>query len=453
MINRRRFIQTLLAAAAAPAHGAMTRSGRGFGKLVADRSRILDLPAGFEYRIIARMGEEMSDGLLVPAEADGMAAFAGRDGRINLVCNHENHPSQQQRGPFGPDSERLQRIDAGCVYDNGDGETPGAGGTTTLIYDPLTRSKERQFLSLAGTEFNCSGGATPWGSWLSCEEAFSDPGSSFGLTTSVHREQRHGYVFEVPASGTACVKPLPLTDMGRFEHEAATVDPASGVVYLSEDRHRGLLYRFLPTVPGELHRGGRLQALAIVGQDQFDTRNWDSDAAMPQMKWLETRWIDLQDIDSDDNDLRLRGYADGAARFARGEGLCFAEGSIFMTCTIGGPDRLGQVFEYRISPAEGGDGESADPGRLRLLAESTRSGILRNADNICMSPWGDLIICEDTAGYCGLVGLRPDGQQYYFANNPYTDSELAGICFAPDGKTMFLNIQEQGLTLAINGPW
>ena len=79
--------------------------------------------------------------------------------------------------------------------------------------------------------------------------------------------------------------------------------------------------------------------------------------------------------------------------------------------------------------------------------------MLRNADNICMSPWGDLIICEDTAGYCGLVGLRPDGQQYYFANNVYTDSELAGICFAPDGKTMFLNIQEQGLTLAINGPW
>jgi len=446
-------MQTLVAAAAAPAHGAMTRSGRRFGKLVADSSRIMDFPAGFEYRVIARMGEEMSDGLLVPAEADGMAAFTGRDGRINLVCNHENHPSQQQRGPFGPETERLQRIDAACVYDNGEGETPGSGGTTTLIYDPRTRSKERQFLSLAGTELNCAGGATPWGSWLSCEETFSDPGSSFGLMMSVHREQRHGYVFEVPAAGTACTKPMPLTDMGRFEHEAAAVDPASGVVYLSEDRYRSLLYRFLPSVPGELHRGGRLQALAIDGQDQFDTRNWESAAGMPHMKWLESHWIDLRDVDSDDNDLRLRGYADGAARFARGEGLCFAEGSVFMTCTIGGPDRLGQVFEYRLSPAEGSDGESADPGRLRLLAESTRSGILRNADNICMSPWGDLIICEDTAGHCRLIGLRPDGQQYYLANNAYTDSELAGICFAPDGKTMFVNIQEQGLTLAINGPW
>jgi hypothetical protein len=322
-----------------------------------------------------------------------------------------------------------------------------------LVYDPLTRRKESQFLSLAGTELNCAGGATPWGSWLSCEEAFSDPGSSYGLTMSVHREQRHGYVFEVPASGTGCVSPQPLKDMGRFEHEAAAVDPASGVVYLSEDRHRSLLYRFLPDVPGKLHRGGRLQALAIVGQEQFDTRNWDSDARMRQMQWLETRWIDLQNADSDKNDLRLRGYKDGAARFARGEGLCFAEGSVFMTCTIGGPERLGQVFEYRISPAEGSDGESADPGRLRLLAESTRRGILRNADNICMSPWGDLIICEDTAGHCGLIGIRPDGMQYYLADNAYTDSELAGICFAPDGKTMFVNIQGQGLTLAINGPW
>jgi hypothetical protein len=453
MINRRRFIQTLAAAAAAPAHRAVARSGHGFGKLVADRARIIDLPAGFEYRVIARMGEEMSDGLLVPAEADGMAAFVGRNGRINLVCNHENHPSQQRRGPFGPGIERMEHIDAGCVYDKGKGKTPGTGGTTTLVYDPLTRRKENQFLSLAGTELNCAGGATPWGSWLSCEEAFSDPGSSYGLTMSVHREQRHGYVFEVPASGTGCVKPQPLKDMGRFEHEAAAVDPASGVVYLSEDRHRSLLYRFLPDVPGELHRGGRLQALAVVGQEQFDTRNWDSDARMQQMQWLETRWIDLQDVDSDENDLRLRGHKDGAARFARGEGLCLAEGSVFMTCTIGGPERLGQVFEYRISPAEGSDGESAEPGRLRLLAESTRSGILRNADNICMSPWGDLIICEDTAGHCGLVGIRPDGTQYYLADNAYTDSELAGICFAPDGKTMFVNIQVQGLTLAINGPW
>lgn len=395
----------------------------------------------------------MSDGLLVPAQADGMAAFAGSDGRINLVCNHENPPSKQHNGPFGPDLKRLDQIDAALLYDDGGGVTPGPGGTTTIIYNPLSRASEQQFMSLAGTELNCAGGPTPWGSWLSCEEAFSDVGRTLELGNTVHRKQRHGYVFEVPANTTSPVKATPIKDMGRFEHEAAAVDPASGVVYLTEDRHRSLLYRFVPTVPGKLQRGGRLQALAITGHDGFDTRNWDDNTRMRLRTWMDVRWIDLQDVDGDQNDLRLRGYADGAARFARGEGLCFAEGSIFITCTIGGPERLGQVFEYRVSPAEGSIQEAGKPGQLRLLAEAHRDSILRNADNITMSPWGDLIICEDTADHCGLIGIKPNGTHYHLADNSYNHSELAGICFAPDGKTMFVNIQETGLTLAINGPW
>ena len=70
-----------------------------------------------------------------------------------------------------------------------------------------------------------------------------------------------------------------------------------------------------------------------------------------------------------------------------------------------------------------------------------------------MSPWGDLIVCEDTEGQCSLVGLKPDGSQYMLANNAYAHSELAGACFSPDGATLFLNIQKRGLTLAVKGPW
>ena len=54
---------------------------------------------------------------------------------------------------------------------------------------------------------------------------------------------------------------------------------------------------------------------------------------------------------------------------------------------------------------------------------------------------------------CGIVGLRSDGSQYLLANNAYSDSELAGVCFSPDGKTMFVNIQYPGTTVAISGPW
>ena len=70
-----------------------------------------------------------------------------------------------------------------------------------------------------------------------------------------------------------------------------------------------------------------------------------------------------------------------------------------------------------------------------------------------MAPWGDLIVCEDTSGHCGLVGIRPDGSQYALADNPHLSSELAGVCFSPDGEILFVNIQKPGLTLAITGPW
>ena len=70
-----------------------------------------------------------------------------------------------------------------------------------------------------------------------------------------------------------------------------------------------------------------------------------------------------------------------------------------------------------------------------------------------MAPWGDLIVCEDTSNHCGLVGIRPDGSQYAIADNAWSNSELAGVCFSPDGRTMFVNIQYPGMTLAITGPW
>ena len=425
---------------------------RGSG-LVADPREILDLAEGLEYHVISTFGERMSDGLRVPGMHDGMAAFPGPQGRVLIVRNHELSYKLLPDSAFGKLYPHVPTRHRSKLYDRGRKKTPGVGGTTTTLYNPTTREVEKQFLSLAGTEMNCAGGPTPWGSWLSCEECFESAGEQNLHDIRFYREKNHGYVFEVPSTATGLVDPVPLKDMGRFEHEACAVHHATGIIYMTEDRHHSLFYRFIPNKPGKLADGGRLQALAIAGHRSFATHNWDGKPGLPLQQAVETRWIDLDDVDPIENDLRLRGAAQGAAMFARGEGLCAAGDHFAFTCTIGGPARLGQVFTYMPSPYEGTEREKEAPGKLELLAEARRDSLLRNCDNMTQAPWGDLVICEDTGGCCGVVGVRPDGSQYSIAFNAYTDSELAGVSFSPDGRTMFLNIQYPGMTVAITGDW
>jgi secreted PhoX family phosphatase len=455
MFDRRHFLQCIAAAAATPS---ILRSGSALAAptgLVADRRQVLDLAAGLEYTVVSRFGDPMSDGFRVPGAHDGMAAFDGGDGRIRLVCNHELKPELRDSSAFATGYGELPVGVRERFYDAGEGVTPGPGGTTTTIFNPATGETERQFLSLAGTETNCAGGPTPWGSWLSCEECFEDPGGHRIFWRKFVREQRHGYVFEVPAAADGLVAPVPIRAMGRFEHEACAVDPRTGIVYMTEDRHHSLFYRYIPDVPGELAAGGRLQALAVVGEASLPTHNWNSKYSVPLRRPLDTRWIDLDDVDPVKNDLRLRGARQGAAMFARGEGLCLAGDRLAFTCTIGGPARRGQVFTYVPSRDEGGEAETRHPGQLELIAEAGDGSLLTNADNLTMAPWGDLIVCEDTLDgtSSSVIGIRPDGSQYLVADNAWSDSELAGVCFSPDGNILFLNIQYPGMTVAITGDW
>jgi hypothetical protein len=319
------------------------------------------------------------------------------------------------------------------------------GGTTTVVYDTRTQTVERQYLSLTGTIRNCAGGPTPWNSWISCEETVER--ASEMLTVD------HGYNFEVPAAAEmGTVEPVPLVHMGRFNHEAVAVDPASGIVYQTEDRHDGLIYRYIPDVPGDLAQGGRLQALVLQGRSSLDTRNWEQQTVQPGVPMAVT-WIDLEDIQAPEDDLRLRGFDAGAARFARGEGMWYGESAVFFACTNGGRAKKGQIWRYVPSADEGTRAEANAPGTLELFVEPNDGAIIDNADNLTVAPWGDLIVCEDGSGDQFLVGVTPAGDIYKFARNAMNDSELAGATFAPDGSTLFVNIQHAGLTLAITGPW
>ena len=459
MLDRRRFIKSIIAAAATPpllSGAALAGSGAtSTHKLRRDPDGILDLANGLEYRVVSRHGTPMSDGLVVPGAHDGMATFQGRGGRIIIICNHELDGNYLPYSAFGKDYPTIPEDMQARVYDLGGGVTPGLGGTTTTIWNPATRKTERQFLSLAGTEINCAGGPTPWGTWLSCEESFATAGETLTFRGKFVRERDHGYVFEVPASATGLVEPRPIKAMGRFEHEACAVDPRTGIVYMTEDQHHSLFYRFIPDVPGKLHEGGRLQALAVAGDSALPTHNWTADHEVPLRSPLDVHWIDLDNVDRADDDLREHGAEHGAAMFARGEGLCWAGDRAAFTCTIGGPARRGQVFTYTPGPDESGDGVSAGPGKLELIAEADEESLLTNADNLTMAPWGDLIVCEDTLddSSSSIVGIRPDGSQYMIADNAYSDSEVAGVCFSPDGQTMFINIQYPGMTVAITGDW
>ncbi len=442
----------LTIAAASPAHSFAQEeipAGAGFGPLKADPNEVIDLPAGFSYTVVSERGQEMDDGLLVPGLQDGMAAFPGENGQIILVCNHETAPYQVAESALGLRAERFERVSKNTFYDKGLGKSPALGGTTTIHYDPVSRRRTHMHMSLMGTEINCAGGPTPWGSWLTCEECFYDAGTSFERGYVVHRESKHGYIFEVPANAMEVVDPVPLKHMGRFEHEAAAINPATGVVYLTEDRHQSLLYRFLPNVPGRLREGGRLQALGIKGESGFDTRNWIDPKGMAADQTYEATWIDLEEPDVPTNDLRLRGAEKGATIFARGEGICYADGEIIMAATIGGPERLGQLFAYTPSAAEGTDAEEDVPGKFRLLAESTSESVLRHADNITQSPWGDLIACEDTRTSSKLLNhldIRVPKTSYHDHNERSKTPQLIAKMLAGQNIALITDAGSPGIS-------
>ncbi|AWW32031.1 phosphatase [Echinicola strongylocentroti] len=422
----------------------------GYGALQPDPEGILNLPKGFSYKIISKAGQPMSDGLLVPGSPDGMGTFSGENGRVLIVRNHEISPDDLEKGAFGKENELYSKVSTDLLYETGKGQLPGLGGTTTMVYDPKTGEVEDEFLSLAGTVRNCAGGVTPWNSWLTCEESTVTSGSYDGKL-----DLNHGYVFEVPALADRQLhKAIPIKEMGRFNHEAVAVDPKTSIVYLTEDRGDGLFYRFIPNEPGKLYRGGKLQALVVSGEKSRDTRNW-SDLEVPKFpknQSMAVSWIDLDDIDAPEDDLRHRGAEQGAACFARGEGIWFGDGELYFACTNGGEISAGQVFRYTPGANEGQANEAEAPGTLELFAEPNDKEILKSCDNVAIAPWGDLLLCEDDK-HPFVVGITPAGEYYKLAENVGFRTEFAGGVFSPDGSTYFVNIQGAGLTLAITGPW
>ncbi len=353
-----------------------------YGALGAPDANNIRLPAGFTSKRIATSGE-LVPGTLYPWHhvPDGAATFATGDGGWIYVCNSEA-PSALGGG-------------ASAIRFGADGEIESA------------------YRVLAGSNLNCAGGPTPWGTWLSCEE------------------HPNGYVWECDPTGI--LPGIPRPALGAYAHEAAAVDPVLGHVYLTEDEDDGCFYRFTPDTKEDLTFG------------VLEVARWDT--ATGAVTWHE--------VPEPTSGLRpARNQDHGGTRFDGGEGAWFDAVERTVYFTTKGDDRL---WAYHV-----------DAMLLEIFFNSraTPGSPLNGVDNVTVSPGREIFVCEDhSSDPHQLVMLAPGEPTVvspFLELVGHTGSELTGVCFNPAGDRMYVGSQRGtfnmppvgiGMTYEITGPF
>ena len=400
---------------------------------------LIKLPPGFRYTSLSWTGDPMSDGRPTPGGHDGGAVLYGGFDRVVYVRNHELNYSATA-------AHQSSFAGSDLTYDAGN----APGGTTNVEFDLRRGRHIRTTPSLSGTIRNCAGGPTPWNSWLTCEENLDFPGSG-----SATLQQTHGWVFEVPAIGKA--SPAPITGLGRFNHEAAAVDPLTGAVYLTEDTGTSGLYRYASRRYGRLQSGGKLQMLRVVGQPGLNTAT-----GLVPFQSLDVDWVDIanptrrDDVAGDGAGVFKQGFAQGGASFRRGEGIFYRHGRIYFACTSGGAAGKGQNLRARPLPQPpaahlriaggGGSRQSRQPRRQPARRDHPlRRRKPRRSIHARPHPRRQIFnFAQNNVVLNGEVnGITGD----------FRGSEWAGADWSPDGQWLFASIQTPGITFAITGPW
>jgi uncharacterized protein len=385
-----------------------------YGGLGTPDANGIRLPDGFRSRVIASSGLPVGEtGYTWHISPDGAATFPAPDGGWWYACNSE---------------------------------TVGNGGVGAIRFDSTGQILDA-YRILSGTNANCAGGPTPWGTWLSCEEFdFSGEVADLPLDPGALVA---GMVWE--CDPTRPGQGLPRPAMGRFSHEAAAVDPVSGRVLLTEDQGDSRLYAFHPDRPGDLSTGS-LHALVVDPSDPLaHTRGYGP---------FDVGWIPVPDPLAIGTSVRAQ--VPTAARFSRGEGMWIDSGVVYFSTT--GDERIWALTLGRDGAAD--RLECLYWGRDTSRWEQSAAGApLWDPDNITVSPAGDIYAAEDSGDLRISIITAPDATGdrtvtpfLQLDRSQHPGTELTGPCFSPDGNRLFFSSQRsgptgQGITFEVTGPF
>ncbi len=336
-------------------------------------------------------------GALRAADANGIALPNGFTSRV-IARSGQTVPGTSYRWHGAPDGGACFADGDGWVYVSNSEQILGTGGVSAVRFS-ATGQVTGAYRILSGSTRNCSGGATPWNTWLSCEET------------------SRGYVYETyPFGGTAAVR---RPAMGRFNHEAAAASPARQVIYLTEDESDGCFYRFTPTTWGNLS-AGTLDVARVSG----GAVTW---ARVPDPSGARS----------------TRNQVSGAARFNGGEGAYYRNGTCFFTTK--GDNR---VWAY-----------DENASTIAVAYDDNVSGApLSGVDNITGDAFvGDLYVAED-GGNMEVCVITPDDVVAPFLRiSGQSGSEIAGVAFNPAGNRLYFSSQRgtngSGITYEVTGPF